>query len=278
VNALRELSPYVAFDAPRIELYLMDCLEGMAALDEGSVTVVVTSPPYNIGVNYRTYEDSKSQDEYLKWIRNLGSAIHRVLEPEGSFFLNVGSRPSDPWLAWDVASQLRGTFVLQNAIQWVKSIAIGEESAGHYKPITSPRFLHDCHEYIFHFSKTGMVPLDRLAIGVPYQDKSNIGRWRIAQRFAMPREHLVHSISNDPRSKQPTPAPIHVPRSTSRHVHQVAWDLESAPGARPVRGFGEHGRSRSSTRRRVCGLRYRPLLSRRCEEPADQLRGRRRPP
>ena len=43
----------------------------MAALDEGSVTVVVTSPPHNIGVNYRTYEDSKSQDEYLKWIRNL---------------------------------------------------------------------------------------------------------------------------------------------------------------------------------------------------------------
>ncbi|MET0168423.1 MAG: site-specific DNA-methyltransferase, partial [Vicinamibacterales bacterium] len=182
MKALGELSPYVAVDAPRIELYLMDCLEGMAALDEGSVTVVVTSPPYNIGVNYRTYEDSKSQDEYLKWIRNLGSAIHRVLEPEGSFFLNVGGRPSDPWLAWDVASQLRGTFVLQNAIQWVKSIAIGDESAGHYKPITSPRFLHDCHEYIFHFTKTGTVPLDRLAIGVPYQDKSNIGRWRIAQR------------------------------------------------------------------------------------------------
>ena len=84
MKALRELSPYVAFDAPRTELYLMDCLEGMAALDEGSVTVVVTSPPYNIGVNYRTYEDSKSQDEYLTWIRNLGSAIHRVLEPEGS--------------------------------------------------------------------------------------------------------------------------------------------------------------------------------------------------
>ena len=42
-----------------------------------------------------------------------GSAIHRVLEPEGSFFLNVGSRPTDPWLAWDVAAQLRGTFVLR---------------------------------------------------------------------------------------------------------------------------------------------------------------------
>jgi site-specific DNA-methyltransferase (adenine-specific) len=209
VTALRDPSPYVALDSPCIELYLMDCLDGMAALDEGSVTVVVTSPPYNIGVNYRTYEDSKSQDEYLKWIRNLGSAIHRVLEPEGSFFLNVGSRPTDPWLAWDVASQLRGTFVLQNAIQWVKSIAIGKESAGHYKPITSPRFLHDCHEYIFHFTKTGTVQLDRLAIGVPYQDKSNIGRWRIAQRDLRCRGNtwfIPYRTIRDRNSQRPHPS------------------------------------------------------------------------
>ena len=222
----REPSPYVALDSPRVELYLMDCLDGMAALDEGSVTVVVTSPPYNIGVNYRTYEDSKSQDEYLKWIRNLGSAIHRVLEPEGSFFLNVGSRPSDPWLAWDVASQLRGTFVLQNAIQWVKSIAIGEESAGHYKPITSPRFLHDCHEYIFHFTKTGMVPLDRLAIGVPYQDKSNIGRWRIAQRDLRCRGNtwfIPYRTIRDRNSQRPHPStfPVALPDMCIR-LHGVS--------------------------------------------------------
>jgi site-specific DNA-methyltransferase (adenine-specific) len=226
VKALRELSPYVAVDAPRIELYLMDCLEGMAALDESSVSVVVTSPPYNIGVNYRTYEDSKSQDEYLKWIRNLGSAIHRVLEPEGSFFLNVGSRPSDPWLAWDVASQLRGTFVLQNAIQWVKSIAIGKESAGHYKPITSPRFLHDCHEYIFHFTKSGMVPLDRLAIGVPYQDKSNIGRWRIAQRDLRCRGNtwfIPYRTIRDRNSQRPHPStfPVALPDMCIR-LHGVS--------------------------------------------------------
>jgi site-specific DNA-methyltransferase (adenine-specific) len=226
VKAVRELSPYVALDAPRIELYLMDCLDGMAALEESSVTVVVTSPPYNIGVNYRTYDDSKSQEEYLRWIQNLGSAVYRVLEPEGSFFLNVGSRPTDPWLAWDVASQLRGIFVLQNAIQWVKSIAIGEESAGHYKPITSPRFLHDCHEYIFHFTKNGTVPLDRLAIGVPYQDKSNIGRWRVAQRDLRCRGNtwfIPYRTIRDRNSQRPHPStfPIELPDMCIR-LHGVS--------------------------------------------------------
>jgi site-specific DNA-methyltransferase (adenine-specific) len=214
-------APYVALDSPSVELYLMDCLDGMALLAQESVTMVVTSPPYNIGVNYRTYDDSKSQDEYFNWIRDLGSAIHRVLEPEGSFFLNVGSRPTDPWLAWDVASQLRRMFVLQNAIQWVKSIAIGRESAGHYKPITSPRFLHDCHEYIFHFTKTGTVPLDRLAIGVPYQDKSNIGRWRIAKRDLRCRGNtwfIPYRTIRDRSSQRPHPStfPVELPEMCIR--------------------------------------------------------------
>ena len=39
------------------------------------------------------------------------------------------------------------------------------------------RVSNDCHEYVFHFTKSGRVELDRLALGVPYQDKSNIARW-----------------------------------------------------------------------------------------------------
>ena len=101
--------PFVALDSPRIELYLIDCVAGMGQLDPESVSVVVTSPPYNIGVNYKTYDDARPKDEYFAWVRDVGSAIHRVLEQDGSLFLNVGSRPTDPWLAWDVAAQLRGT-------------------------------------------------------------------------------------------------------------------------------------------------------------------------
>lgn len=59
---------------------------------------------------------------------------------------------------------------------------MADVSFGHYKPIGGQRFLNDCHEYIFHLTKTGKVPLDRLAIGVPYQDKSNIGRWKAAKQ------------------------------------------------------------------------------------------------
>ncbi|MEM9017321.1 MAG: site-specific DNA-methyltransferase, partial [Verrucomicrobiota bacterium] len=53
----------------------------------------------------------------------------------------------------------------------------GPVSVGHFKPINSKRFLNDCHEFVFHFTLNGKVPIDRLAVGVPYADKSNIARW-----------------------------------------------------------------------------------------------------
>jgi site-specific DNA-methyltransferase (adenine-specific) len=176
-----------------IALYNRDCLEGMRALlGDGSVDLVVTSPPYNIGVSYGAYDDRKPRRGYLDWMESVGVEILRVLKEDGSFFLNVGSKPTDPWISMDIARAMREHFVLQNVIHWIKSIAVGKKDAGnypnitgdiavgHYKPIGGQRFLHDCHEYIFHFTRTGKVPLDRKAVGVPYQDKSNIGRWRSA--------------------------------------------------------------------------------------------------
>ena len=289
-------NPYFHLDDPPTTLYLGDCLDGMRALlDDASVSVVVTSPPYNIGVKYNHYDDRRDHDDYLSWIEAVAAEVHRVLEPDGSFFLNVGSRPSDPWLAWDVANRLRrleaqqprsrrkihavgaqhaaparapkgrqlvpptpahpepvegpalsndtGRFVLQNVIIWVKSISIqksdigaypnitGDVSVGHYKPITSRRYLHDNYEYIFHFTKTGNVPIDRLAIGVPYQDKTNIGRWRAAEQDLRCRGNtwfIPYKTIRDRASQRPHPStfPVQLPEMCLKlhgldHTHLV---------------------------------------------------------
>ena len=113
-----------------------------------------------------------------------------TLSQHGSLFLNVGAKPTEPWTAFDVAQAVRSHLRLQNTIHWIKSIAIEKTVAGsrahldedlavgHYKPINSQRFLHDCHEFVFHFTQDGRTRLDRQAIGVRYQDPSNVGRWR----------------------------------------------------------------------------------------------------
>lgn len=150
-----------------------------------SIDVVVTSPPYNIGIEYATYNDRLPRNEYLAWLDLWGTSVKRVLKDDGSLFLNIGSKPSDPTVPFEVLEILRRQFKLQNVIHWVKSIFIESGSyghnqhinVGHYKPINSPRFLNDAHEYIFHLTKSGHVRLNRLALGVPYKDSTNIKRW-----------------------------------------------------------------------------------------------------
>jgi site-specific DNA-methyltransferase (adenine-specific) len=200
----------------RFDLRRQDCITGMSRLADASVDLVVTSPPYNLGISYTKYSDRQDRRSYLDWCCEWAGQVRRVLHPDGSFFLNIGAAPSNPMLPHEIVMTLREFFVLQNTIHWIKSIAIEDRcsrrsegdaprrdrsdarnashspshssgaadrqaatarSFGHFKPINSSRFLNDCHEYVFHFTKSGRVELNRLALGVPYQDKSNIARW-----------------------------------------------------------------------------------------------------
>lgn len=173
-------------------LVLQDCISGMSKwVMPNSVSVVVTSPPYNLGIKYSKYDDTISREKYLEWMGEWAGVVKNVLDDQGSLFLNVGSKPRDPTVPFNVLGvMLAHGFVLQNVIHWIKSISIekesvgnypnilGDVSVGHFKPINSPRFINDNHEYVFHLTKSGNVKLDRLAIGVPYQDKTNVTRWK----------------------------------------------------------------------------------------------------
>jgi site-specific DNA-methyltransferase (adenine-specific) len=179
----------------------------------------------------------------LDWLFKVAKSSLKILDDEGSFFLNIGGRPSDPELPLRAALKfLKASYKLQDTIHWIKSIYLSGEdigkmntlhqnqlifdkirlmdqdsssmlyaaaststdivvvehndgntqannnndnnnnnihaSVGHFKPIVSNRFLSDFHEYIFHFTKTGNVKIKKYEIGVPYQDKSNISRWK----------------------------------------------------------------------------------------------------
>jgi site-specific DNA-methyltransferase (adenine-specific) len=208
--------------------YLKDCISGLSEnVREGSVDVVVTSPPYNIGINYGSYDDTMPREKYLAWMDRVGVAVRRAIGEDGSFFLNIGNKPTDQWIAWDVASVFRKHFVLQNVIHWVKSIAIGKSdvgnypniagdiAVGHFKPIVSERFVNDCHEYIFHFTRSGQARLDKLAIGIPYQDKTNIGRWKSAKSDRRDRGNTwfipYETIQNKSERPHPATFPVRLP-------------------------------------------------------------------
>ena len=66
-------------------LHHQDCIAGMREhVADDSVDLVVTSPPYNLGIAYGTYKDNKTSEDYLEWTREWAAEVKRVLKPEGS--------------------------------------------------------------------------------------------------------------------------------------------------------------------------------------------------
>lgn len=158
-------------------LKLGNCVVQMNNLPAASVDVVVTSPPYNLSLAYNVYDDKLDEPDYLNWFDLVAVGIKRLMKPSGSFFLNIAGSNSRPYLPFEVMIRLRqGGFFLQNHITWIKSIGMETESRGHFKPVGGKRFMHHNHEHIFHLTLTNEVELDRLSIGLPFQDKTNITR------------------------------------------------------------------------------------------------------
>jgi site-specific DNA-methyltransferase (adenine-specific) len=166
----------LAHPTPTHQILHGDCLKLLPTLPEAGIDVVVTSPPYNLGLAYASYDDRRGEDDYLAWMVDVATALRRVMKPDASFFLNISGSSARPWLPFELIVRLRPIFALQNHITWIKSIATGADSVGHYKPVMGQRYLNHAQEHIFHLTKDGNVKLDRLAIGVPFKDKSNIAR------------------------------------------------------------------------------------------------------
>lgn len=158
-----------------------DCLEHLKQTPDKSVDVVVTSPPYNIGLKYHKYADKKPREQYLGWIHDIFCELKRILKDDGHIFLNMGYTNRDPWISMEVALKLKDLLVLQNNITWVKSISVPSDKTekdvvthGHFKPINSKRYINVTNENIYHFTKTDDIKVDRLSVGVPYKWKCNL--------------------------------------------------------------------------------------------------------
>jgi len=71
------------------EIYNTDCVLGMKKLPESCIDLVVTSCPYNVGIDYDTHNDNMSMDDFYKWCEEWLSEVYRVLKDDGRIALNI---------------------------------------------------------------------------------------------------------------------------------------------------------------------------------------------
>ena len=66
-----------------------DCVKVMASLPESCVDLVVTSPPYNVGIDYDSYDDKKSMEDYWQFTKDWLSESYRILKDDGRIAVNI---------------------------------------------------------------------------------------------------------------------------------------------------------------------------------------------
>ena len=123
-----------------------DAAKLLGCLPDGSVDLVMTSPPY-AGKRGKSY-DTVGPDEYVGWFSPFSKELHRTLKDTGSFVLNIKESVFDgqkhPYV-FDLVKDLQS-----NGWRWNETYLWKKDNSYPIKPI---RRLKDQWEYLFHFTK-----------------------------------------------------------------------------------------------------------------------------
>ena len=147
-------------------LFNADCLSVLKLMDDESIDLIVTSPPY-ADQRQNTY-GGVNPDEYVSWFLPIAKELLRVLRPTGSFVLNIKEK---------VVNGERHTYVLELIIKmrelgWLWT----EEYMWHKKnsfPGKWPNRFRDSWERCLHFTKSKKFHMYQDAVKVPMGDWAN---------------------------------------------------------------------------------------------------------
>ena len=152
-----------------IQVKIGDCRELLRQVPSGSVRLAVTSPPYNIGKPYGKYRDKIALNDWEDLIRDVTREIHRVLTPDGSFFLNLSPVPLGeereilplPYIGYRIFKE--NGFYLRNMITWTFNNMQNctNRLSGRYENILWG--VKDLKHYVFHLDD----------IRIPYLTKND---------------------------------------------------------------------------------------------------------
>ena len=116
----------------------MDCVEGMKLLDDESIDLVVTSPPYFKQLSYESNFTSYLQ--FIEWCDVWGRETFRVLREGGYFFLNFANDKTNAIKSYEVLNVMLKYYRLQDTIIWYRYNS---------QPVNTDRQLTPQYEFLF---------------------------------------------------------------------------------------------------------------------------------
>jgi len=193
-----------------------DCLEVMKDIPDGSIDLIITSPPY---FNAREYSHFETYDGYIEFVISFLSRCFDSLKGNGRICINIPDGYNrNPWIPiyadyikiiQKIGYQLRGSII------WNKGTSAGRSSWGSWRSSSNPCLI-DEHEMIIIAHKN---------------DPKVIGR-KINRDEFMSCTHSVWNIKPETKSKHPASYPLEIPlRLIKFYASQNAMVLDPFVGS-----------------------------------------------
>ncbi len=158
----------------KVDIYLGDCGELLKSLPDNSVNLIVTSPPY-ADQRKNTYGGIR-HDKYVEWFLPISKQLLRVLNPSGTFILNIKEK---------VVNGERSTYVMELILEMRKQGWYWtEEFIWHKKncyPGKWPNRFRDAWERLLQFNKNKKFNMYQEEVMVPMGDWANSRLKRLSE-------------------------------------------------------------------------------------------------
>ena len=148
------------------KVHYIDAINGLRTLEDETVDLVITSPPYADMKKYVDGSEGIPVKQYVPWLMTYVREIERVLKPTGSFILNINDKVSnkfrDPYV-YELVHRITDstTLKLYERLFWNKG-----------KGLSHPKRFGDKIEYLFWFAKTEKFTINIDEMRVPYSESS----------------------------------------------------------------------------------------------------------
>lgn len=141
-----------------------DALAGLSRIPDGSVDLVLTDPPYNLGKDYGNTSDRQSSDDYLEWTARWVDLVIPKLKPNGSLYIFLTWR-----FAPEIFVMLKKRMTMMNEIIWDRRVP---SMGGSTRSFTS------VHDTIGFFVNRKDYYFDLDSIRIPYDAQTKKARSR----------------------------------------------------------------------------------------------------
>jgi site-specific DNA-methyltransferase (adenine-specific) len=146
------------------QVFCEDALAGLARIPDGSVDLILTDPPYNLGKDYGNASDQQTVEEYLRWTEQWIDAALPKLKPNGSLYIFLTWRFSP-----EIFVMLKQRMTMMNEIIWDRRVPSMGGSVRSYSSV---------HDTVGFFVGRKDYYFDLDAVRIPYDAETKKARSR----------------------------------------------------------------------------------------------------